>query len=206
MANRTGVLTLGLSRNDAEGLLRPYLNPVLNVINKGVAHWGDVNPSGRAMYKPRTQSNIINDAMCFHAIAELDGLEGVRWKVHRGQFMVVIRDLLFIRFKLLDRAHRARNIVTQNVLDFLRQIQPELPDMPDLATNLFAGYQWNSARTEIEGIFIVCPTAAENAWELRLDGGVPLVAVPSPAAGPAVTPPRIRPDIIAARGNQDGGS
>lgn len=128
----------------------------------------------------------------------------VLYHPHRGRPLFIVRDMICVSYKKLDRNLRPCNSRTQQAIAYNGQV-PLFTDMPSVTTNLVVGYRpTNAAETEFE-VYIICPDGERNLWEHPLSGVQVLelpFATPAPVA-PTTTqrPARVR---IKGAGGQDG--
>jgi hypothetical protein len=185
--NKRGVWSsVVVQREQAQVDLDPFLARLFECVTKGVADYdATVDPGVRATLSTRTQSSLINDRIAFRASALFSGAPGVRVLSRSGSTRVLIGDKYQIRFKKLSKNRRSSNVPTQAVMDFIYQMDRQLGQMSfgfqaiEL-TNLDVGYQWNVLRTEVAGVFAVCPNGTRNEWVLEI-------------AKPTAEPTRMRP-------------
>jgi len=155
-----------ISESQARSILSPYFPAIYgavmygwNEFNNGIGDWGpDMTERSRA--------SIVHDLTIRSAIHQLDGVQGIRIEERNRLFLFIFDDLIAIRFKKLDDDKRSRNIPTQVTLGFLAQ--QEIPGIPS-TLHLEAGYVLNRLQTDVEGVFIACPSGDRVRWFWELE-------------------------------------
>jgi hypothetical protein len=192
------------SLEDAQQELGPHAPLIYRAIEKALAEFMDNHALLRYRYSARTEASIIHDLMVAHLRQDLDGIPGIGFRVKRNLFLVGVDGKWTIRVKKLDRKLMSSNIMTQQVMDFLTQVQLRIPGV-DEPTNLQAGYQRQGAQVTDSPVWLTCPNGQRVEWAWRLEGAAadtsPIV-VPIPQA--PVSPvrpvaPRVRPRIAAEK-------
>lgn len=166
-----------ISIDEAKGMITPIIEEKLRSgIMNALQDYNDLDASLKLTLSATTRANFINDRMCFHAREKMGYMSGIDFIKRRGRWHLVIigkKEALEVKFKKLDDNRRPSNICTDESQGFMSQVQFEFPCMLHPITNLVAGYQLNTTRTGIRGIFVVCPYSSHNKWEID----VPITAV-----------------------------
>lgn len=166
-----------ISIDEAKEMITPVIEEKLRsgIIN-ALQDYNDLDVSLKLTLSANTRANFINDRMCFHVREKMGHMSGIDFIKRRGRWHLVIigkKEALEVKFKKLDDNRRPSNICTYESQDFMSQVQLEFPGMLHPITNIVAGYQLNTTRTGIRGIFVVCPYGSQNKWEID----VPITAV-----------------------------
>lgn len=166
-----------ISIDEANKLITPVIEEKLRsgIIN-ALQDYNDLDASLKLTLSANTRANFINDRMCFHVRDKMWHMSGIDFIKRRGRWHLVIigkKEALEVKFKKLDDNRRPSNICTNESQDFMSQVQLEFPGMLHPITNIVAGYQLNTTRTGIKGIFVVCPYGSQNKWEID----IPITAV-----------------------------
>lgn len=162
---------------EAKELITPIIEEKLRsgIIN-ALQDYNDLDTSLKLTLSATTRANFINDRMCFHIRDKMGNMSGIAFIKRRGRWHLVIigkEEALEVKFKKLDDNRRPSNICTNESQEFMSQVQLEFPGMLHPITNIVAGYQLNTLRTGIKGIFVVCPYGSLNKWEID----IPITAV-----------------------------
>lgn len=153
------------SESQARSILSPYFPMIYDAI---AAAWNeysqDIGDWGPDM-TDRSRASIVHDLTIRSAIQQFDEMQGVRVVEQNRLFLFIFDESIALRFKKLDENKRSRNIPTQVTLDFLAQ-----QEIPGIASTLHleAGYVLNELQTDIDGIYIVCPTRDRVRWSWAL--------------------------------------
>jgi hypothetical protein len=166
-----------ISIDEAKKLITPSIEEKLrSAIVNALQDYNDLDVSLKLTLSATTRANFINDRMCFHIHERMGHMSGIDFVKRRGRLHLVIigeEEALEVKFKKLDDNRRPSNIRSHASQDFMNQVQLEFPGMLHPITNVVAGYQLNTIRTGITGIFIVCPYGSQNKWEIE----IPITAV-----------------------------
>jgi len=166
-----------ISIHEAKKLITPTIEEKLRsgIIN-ALQDYNDLDTYLKLTLSATTRASFINDRMCFHIREKIGYMSGTDFIKRRGRLHLVIigeEGALEVKFKKLDDNRRPSNIRSYESQDFMNQVQLEFPGMLHPITNIVAGYQLNTIRTGIRGIFIVCPYGSQNKWEIE----VPITAI-----------------------------
>jgi hypothetical protein len=137
--------------------------------------FSEVSDKSKAICGSTTKANFINDFMVHNARVLLEDHPDVKFIRQHGRSLLLIKDIIKIKLKKLNRNRRPSNIPTRAVKRYNSQLPLELPTQYTLPgvlypiTNLIAGYQANRLKTGVEAVYIVCPDGIHNKWEWRLD-------------------------------------
>jgi hypothetical protein len=176
------------SESQARSILSQYspvfYNSIASSWNEYMQEIGDWGPD----MTDRSRASIVHDLTIRSAIQQFDGVPGVRVVVQNGLYLFIFDDSIAVRFKKLDEDKRSRNIPTQVTLDF--RGQQEIPGISS-TLHLEAGYVLNKLQTEIDGVYIVCPSRDRASWFWELQ---------APAVGQVVqfptAPPQPQPSVF----------
>jgi len=126
---------------------------------------------------PSTRASIVRDNMIYHAKRLFADVKGVNY-LQRGQlFLLIIDNLVSIKFKKLDGKMMPRYIPTQQALSYMNQVG--IPGIPQVS-KWVAGYRLNSLQSAIRDIFITYPTSAKSVpWHLELTPVIEKIVTPS---------------------------
>ena len=164
-------------KTEAQELITPVIEEKLrSSIISALQDYNDLDISLKLTLSATTRANFINDRMCFHIRDKMVNLPGIDFIKRRRRLHLVIigeKEALEVKFKKLDDNRRPSNICTNESQEYMHQVQLEFPGMLHPITNIVAGYQLNTTRTGIRGIFVVCPLGSQNKWEI----GIPITAV-----------------------------
>jgi hypothetical protein len=173
-----------------EDLAEEYFPRVASAIRSALSDFVAEHASLRFKYSTRTEASIIHDYMVYGLRGELAGLPGLSFTVKRGLFLICIKQRWMFRAKRLDNSLRSRNILTQQVLDFLGQVQLEIPGAEG-PTHLNVGYQGAGVELVASHIWVTCPIKKDLAWTWELIDGEETQT--SPASVPTAPLPVIQP-------------
>ncbi len=166
-----------ISKTEAKELITPAIEVKLrSSIISALQDYNDLDTFLKLTLSPTTRANFINDRMCFHIRDKMVNLPSVDFIRRRRRLHLVIigeKEALEVKFKKLDDNRRPSNICTNESQEYMDQVQLEFPGMLHPITNIVAGYQLNTTRTGIKGIFVICPYGSQNKWEI----GIPITAV-----------------------------
>lgn len=156
-----------LTQEQAEQLLKNELPLVYQCIRMAWdKYMKDYPPALKAEHSARSRASLVHDHIVMFARQFLEPRMGVYCHEINKLFIVSFNCGVAIRFKKLDECFRASNIRTQQCLDFMQQ--QNLPEV-DAAVNLQAGYRLNALETDLEGIYLTCPSGQQaNSWVLEL--------------------------------------
>ena len=177
-----------IQQPQARSILTPHIpifsSSIANGWNQYMAGIGDWGPA----MTERSRASIVHDLTIRSAIEQFEGVPGVSVQERNRLYLFVIEDQIALRFKKLDDAKRSCNIPTQMALDF--RGQQEIPSIPS-TLHLEAGYVLNRLQTDIEGIYIVCPSGDNIrwVWELANPGLGNVVQFP-------VAPSQVQPSVF----------
>lgn len=182
------------SLDEAVSELAPeYFPRIASAIRGALSEFISDHAHLRYRYTQRTEASIIHDLMVAHLRQELDGLPGVSFLLRRNLFIVGIAGRWIFRAKRLDRVLRSKNIPTQQVLNFLGQVQLEIPGA-ESPTNLQIGYQREGAELATAPLWVTCPQGSQLVWSWQLiedqnwQAGSPVAPlVPLPVIQPTLT-------------------
>ena len=169
-------------KDEARKLITPIIEDRLrSSIISAFQDYNDLDGLIRLTLSATTRANFINDRMCYHARDNMSQMNGIDFVRRRGRWHLIIfgkEEILEVKFKKLDYNRRPYNVYTSESQKFLDQVpldqvQLEFPGMLHPITNIVAGYQLNTTRTGIRGIFVVCPYGSQNKWEVD----IPITAV-----------------------------
>lgn len=180
------------SLDHAQSELRPVVSSLRGAIQRAIEGYLQEHSQLRHRYTARTESSIIHDYMVREVEAEVDGVRGIGTFRKRGLFLVGVEGRWTIRLKKLDGRLQSSNIPTQQAMDFLQQIQPEIPGLEG-PTNLQLGYQRRDPELASSPIFLTCPNGPRPEWVWPLAEAqdpieptgarlTPTTAAPSPRA------------------------
>lgn len=157
--------------NNGESFVRSVLQPHnQNIKNTIIAAWKkylNMPEDNRFPLNTRARANVINSYICFeiqhHTFIDTPGIS----IIEKSNFLVLnFSDLVLLRFKLLDKNYRARNIQTQLQRDY--DNLAELPNFPAKAIRVIAGYQLDKAEKAIKDILIIRPISRKNVWRYSI--------------------------------------
>jgi len=161
-----------IEKSVALELLGEDLDLIHNCVRLG---WGDFQedftPAQRMKFCPRTRANMVNDLIIERAKSAFDGHIRAEFFEINQMWVAAFQSGIAVRFKKLDEGFSARNIPTQQALNFVRQ--GALPGIGE-GVNLNAGYRLDAFATKLEGIYLTCPRGKKsNHWwhELGKDAG-----------------------------------
>jgi hypothetical protein len=156
-----------LAQDQAEALLKDELPLLYQCIRQAWEKYVNGYPAAlKAEHSPRSRASLVHDHIVMAARRMLESRMGVCCHEINKLFIVSFNSGIAIRFKKLDDSFRSSNIRTQQSLDFMGQ--QHLPEI-EAAVNLQAGYRLNALETDLEGIYLTCPSGEDtNAWVLEL--------------------------------------
>lgn len=158
----------------------------------------------------RTVACIMSDLACSRLVGALQGIHGVRCGMQKGQYQFYFGDRYHVRFKKFGKDFRPYYTRTARAVGFANQVyQVELEFASDIPTveNVYLGYQWNTAQTEVE-VSVMRPQGATQLWQLSLTK-LYRMGTAAPETIPVKKPRRVvTPKVaaeVAARAGSDGG-
>ena len=199
-ANRTG----GLSQEEAQNILSPFLSDIYASIAEGWTAWKRVTeqiPELGAILRSRTRASFVFDHIVDAAKRRFhEEREGVHWVETKGLFRLVFDDGVILRFKKFDKHRRASAIPTKQHLQFILQYALELGEFQ--LVNLFSGYRLMEHQSDIQDIIITCPDGRQVKWYID----IPPVEIPEiqTISRPAEERPTVRPKDAAHKKRKTG--
>jgi len=188
-----------LSREDAEALLAPHLDPLRGFVNEGWSDWLDAVKASPFLATARTTSraNIVYDRISQRAEEYFDGL-GIPTSRKRKFLTVSLDDgRLIMRFKKFEsKSLRTSGIPTQQRMEF--ELQQVVLD-GTASTHVVVGYLPDELGLDLDVVAIACSYNRNVIWQIDLNndglGAVVPVRTNSPQ-GPSVrsTRPAARED------------
>ncbi len=178
-------------------LAAPLLRGVYDVLYDAVAMYqgGGYSDEVRAEHSDRGAANCVYDHAEKAMVRYFDGMKGVNFLNIRGLFVLNYLDLVVLRWKKVKPSGRHRNYPTQQQRDYDDQLP--LPDLPEAAKRLTAGYQLDAGGTAIERVMIARPRGRSVDWTAQI------IIVNDEAKWIDITPPRFagteRTDFDAER-------
>jgi len=110
--------------------------------------------------------------MCHEIKHQFEGVSGVSIDDKHGFLLLNIENLLLMRFKKLNKFYQASNIATIQQDTYNRQL--ELPDIPDSAARVTAGYLLDkihqAGMKDIRVVFPVGPKGKNILWSFSILG------------------------------------
>jgi hypothetical protein len=185
-----------ISVEEAEVLLHPYVDDLVQIHRAALTYWRDLvktNPRlGLDDANNQARARIISNYISAEIRVTFANTVGVRLLEDSGFLIMLIDEKAAIRFKKLNDELRPSNIMTGQQSDFATQ--ELLPGFPPEATNLTFGHKLNLTGTEIDGFWLQCPRGTANLWSLSLDkpADLPLFQEHFAPLIEEVTPPVVR--------------
>ena len=165
-----------ISVEDAEGLIRSYVDDLVQIHRAALTYWQasvEANPRlGLDDVNNRVRARVISNYIAAEVRKTFVNATGVRLIEDTGFLIMVIDEKAAIRFKKLNDDLRPSNIMTNQQSDFATQ--QLLAGFPPEATNLTFGHKLNVTGTEIDGFWLQCPRGTANLWSLSLDKPIEL--------------------------------
>lgn len=186
---------------------------VVDAIRQAVAkarqdltRWREQAPEEIATTTERTLANRIHDRLWDHIVAELDGVDGVRFRDKEPRREISIGSKFRIRVKRHDSEGRTSSYPTQEALDFYVQPRAMLPGFEEL--HLTVGYRWDKVLREVGNPTISLPRAHSERpyWVVDLPEADPGVTQPlHPASGPGPVAPSVgMPSVDQRQRDKEG--
>jgi hypothetical protein len=128
-------------------------------------------PEAQAIVRKRDNSGLLNSFVT-HKIREvLTGFPGINFKDKNGQLQVLVVSDYTIKVKQRGKWRLVDFQDTRTALDYLHQLNPEFPNLPNPAINLFLVYVLDITRTQIIRLSLICPKNEKQAYfEIDLIG------------------------------------
>lgn len=196
------------SREEAEASLAELAEPFYLIPARAWERYNDKQRDERALFRPRTQADIVHVYMESVARDLLAGLPGVTLSSPALQgFSIEVFGLWRIRLHKFNDDFTICINQTTLALEFVGQaVQLDLPFGERPLTNLHLGYRTNATNSGLASVHVVCPRSeGEVSWQYTL---VPPVSGTDPTQIPlAPTPgprPRLRPIELPERKRDTG--
>lgn len=191
-------------------MIAPYQDDLYQCLQAGIRAWHLLKERASDLYVPlkrRTRACFIYDHVCNEAYHRFDGKPGIRIDNAYKFPMVIIKDLVAVRFKKADQFLRTSNIRTrqqQKLFGGRQMVFPFLQDVPTLSPfRASAVYQLDDVTEEMTGSFITHQIGRELIWSFPLLGTVIEVA---PYTLPLTEQPEgPKPKITPKKPFQDSG-
>ena len=140
-----------VTQDQAEALLSQHKERLFDCITSGVADYSKYPPKLRQEHTPRTRASIRHDHIVGRIKAAFDGVSGVEVIELRGLVLLLVGNILAIRFNKLSEDGKCHSNATEQTSLFHNQQplpqQEELPGIPAHATHLVGGYALNQLGT-----------------------------------------------------------
>lgn len=137
-------------------LLEPFLERIFSIFPAALEKYNDQYPAAiRAEHENRTAAGCVYDHVWNGFKSEFMEEDGFHFLNVRGLNVLNIRDQLVIRAKKVDANGLHRNHDSQQQKDFDRQVP--LPDMPQEAIRIVAGYEPDVAFSEVQRVMVRRP-------------------------------------------------
>jgi hypothetical protein len=153
--------------DNGETLVRRILSPYVQTINDAIeASWKkylDIDDEVRYPWEPRTRANVVNNYICYEIKHRFANITGISIIECHGFLVLNFFDLVLLRFKMLDKNYRAGNILTRQQRDYDDLL--ELPNLPQKAIRVIAGYLLDKTQTQIRDILVTRPFHRKVVWK-----------------------------------------
>jgi len=161
------VITI-MPKVDAEALLAPYVDRLRACVQAAWCRWqaaaigaADAGASAIAL-RSRARANVMYD-LIRDEVERVFADDPTVSKYERfGVLWLNIQGKVVVRFKLLDKDRHAHNLATNRQREL--SAQRELPDMPEEALRLTAGYQLDRSEAGINAILVTCYVGKTEIW------------------------------------------
>lgn len=177
-----------VSQKEVVDRLGKALPALASCISQAWEIYGRYPAELRVDHTSRSRASLIHDHATSLARQHFDVRAGSHCQEIRKLFLVYFDSGIIVRIKKLDENFRTSNIRTQQCLNFMDQLA--LPTLGD-TVNLHVGYRLNALQTDLEGIYLACPSGANgNAWVMSLGAAAGEDEIPTvPRLPQSPTPP-----------------
>lgn len=156
-----------LSLQQAVQILEPYKEIILSEMQKSFEQHLSVRnfiseEIGFYPLKPRTKAGLISEFVESNISQAFAEIEKVTSGVFNGVFGLNVENLMFIRFKKMNKDFKTGNIDT--IQQRKLQNQSTLNGFPDKPTIIFAGYIPNSTWMNVIGYYLACWDGERLLW------------------------------------------
>lgn len=165
-------MQLGLAWDDDHGedlvrnMLKPHAQVIADAILTSWKKYMELPNEKTFSWIPRTRANVVHDYICHEIRHKFDSIPGISIIEDPGFLILNFSDIVLLRFKLLDRNLRARNIQTKQQKYY--DNQSELPNLPPKAYRVIAGYQLDKAQVAVKDILIVRSIRKRTVWSYSI--------------------------------------
>ena len=173
MRNYTNLGGARFSRDRILEIVHPQRSRINECLDHGVQAMQELllrDPENSRFMDKSTKAHNTWSFITGHAREIFRGLLGVRWVEVRetNQRLLIVQDLVTIKFKKLNARMRASGIHTAS-FDLFNGQGSLMPDL--YGTNLYAGYILDASGTVASRKLLVCPSGDKIEWveELRAE-------------------------------------
>lgn len=156
-----------IAKEDAQEVLTPYISRLNKVIVGNINYYynGPQYAAVRHQHSPRTDASICHDLIINGLRTEFEGTPFVRFVTKKGLFMMIIREVVVLRFKKFNDKLLSSGIRTQQAMFYNLQdtISLELDGMPPDGL-LHIGYIPNELETGVGEIHVTYRYGDVNVW------------------------------------------
>jgi hypothetical protein len=153
-----------LTAEEAEKILNPFMDDLIQSVNDGKRHFDQEPASQLVPYRKRTKACMLNDAISEGARKRFDGVKGVKIDDSHESIFFVFEGQLGVRFKKLDEGGAICNVPTERQDKISFQVLSIAGiKAPTLVSFV---YKLNSLWTEIVRMKILCKWGDETLWAI----------------------------------------
>ncbi|MDD2542273.1 MAG: hypothetical protein PHH28_14705 [Desulfuromonadaceae bacterium] len=155
-----------LSREEAEPILQPFLNPIFRCIQDGWRDFLSIDPAKIQSLEIRTRAGLIRDFTVAHVKRLAFSQDGMSFGAKEGHLLIGSGSNLLIQFKKLADGLAVANYQTER----RRQFDAQMPlEGVASATRLTAGYIPDDLWTKPRELYVVCHCGKVQEWYLRVN-------------------------------------
>lgn len=155
-----------LTREQADEILKPYYDDLLRCVQSGLDQFLQLPDSLRAVSRPRTLANLLNDTIRSDAVRRFQDDVQVSMNLEHEGALFIFAEKIALRFKKVDADLMPRNVRTARQHDIAEQ-QLELSGVT-IPTVVNLGYQPNVIFTEIRSVSLICRRHRNLLWQIPL--------------------------------------
>lgn len=155
-----------VSKEEAKDLLKGHYGNLQKAISLSWEEYKEKYQEDEYKFEIRTRAGIIRDLIVDKIRQYFTNIPNTRIIEKSGLFILVINEILFLRFKKLKDDYTTSNISTSQSNAFAEQEElfPQYSDFTHLNVGYTVDRMWESI-----GMFISCPNGTTIKWILKLD-------------------------------------
>ena len=183
-----------LTRDQAHEALKDYYDDLIKCVQNGLNLFLELPDSLRAISRPRTLANLLNDAIRSDAEKQFQDDAQVSMDLGHAGALFIFDGKIAVRFKKVDADLMPRNVPTGRQHNISEQ-QLELPGVT-IPTVVSLGYQPNIIFTEIRSVSLICRRHKTLLWQIPLVDNLQGYLFNSEGEAQPIGAPVVRPKLI----------